>query len=86
MENKIETAEELINWLESVSDKLPKTVRDHLSINIKGYAKSHVKVALKVASENAKVKTHYPNPYSSEVDIIIEKNSILNAYPEDLIK
>lgn len=85
----METAEDLINWLESVSNKLPKTVRDHLSINIKGYAKSHVKAALIEASEKAKITLyadHRLGPSYKLEDPYINKDSILNAYPKENIK
>ena len=51
------------------------------------FAKLHVTKALETASENGEVEEHYSNPYDQESLIhIVNKDSILNAYPLDNIK
>ena len=89
--NKIPTAEELYN-------QFPHTVVGYIS---KGnciaiaqvLAKLHVKAALEAAADSAQTKTTscYTNASGNEKgelyeDVeIIDENSILNAYPENLI-
>ena len=48
------------------------------------FAKLHVKEALNQAAENAKAKED-PDDYGTG-DIWVDRNSILNAYPESNIK
>ena len=51
------------------------------------FAKMHVEEALKQASEEAEVEHELSNPYDPNSGYeIVNKDSILNAYPLDLIK
>ena len=50
------------------------------------FAKYHVQEALKKASEDGEVEEYYPNPYTSETRMIVNKDSILNAYDLNQIK
>lgn len=69
------TAEELINQ-EGYHFLNCKNDVENLMI---AYAKMHVKKALEAASENSFTD------YDDDNNIIIDKNSILNAYPESNI-
>ena len=62
------------------------TYDDYIKAMIE-FAKMHVKEALKQASVEAEVEHELSNPYDSNSEYaIVNKNSILNAYPLDLIK
>ena len=51
------------------------------------FAKMHVQEALRLASEEAEVEHELSNPYDPNSGYeIVNKDSILNAYPLDLIK
>ena len=51
------------------------------------FAKYHVQEALRLASEEAEVEHELSNPYDPNSGYeIVNKDSILNAYPLDLIK
>ena len=51
------------------------------------FAKMHVQGALKQASVEAEVEHELSNPYDPNSEYqIVNKDSILNAYPLDLIK
>ena len=51
------------------------------------FAKMHVQEALKQASVEAEVEHELSNPYDPNSEYqIVNKDSILNAYPLDLIK
>ena len=51
------------------------------------FAKMHVQEALKQASVEAEVEHELSNPYDPNSEYqIVNKESILNAYPLDLIK
>lgn len=73
MENKVPTAEEWLDSLplQTLTDELKEDIKDTFYQEMIEFAKLHVEQALECASEN--VGLSY-------------KNSILNAYPLDLIK
>jgi hypothetical protein len=48
------------------------------------FAKLHVKVALEAANENVKYE-FIPENHNSFGKVIIDKDSIINAYPENMI-
>jgi len=53
------------------------------------FAKLHAQAALQSAANKAEIETVYSNPYNPSMgidDVIVNKDSILNAYPLDLIK
>ena len=51
------------------------------------FAKMHVQEALRLASVEAEVEHELSNPYDPNSEYqIVNKDSILNAYPLDLIK
>jgi hypothetical protein len=51
------------------------------------FAKLHLEAALKAAAEEATAEIELGNPYDPESGYpIVNKQSILNAYPLDLIK
>lgn len=99
--NKIPAAEEFIekyldvdcDFMESVRSQMSKMFGfnfDNIPDLMIEFAKLHVKAALEAAADKAKV---VDDPYSycgntgSEYppDQVVDKNSILNAYPENLI-
>ncbi len=58
-------------------------------VAMKEFAKLHVKAALEAASEKAKYDgggTFNNGDYLQSIPITVNKESILNAYPENLIK
>jgi hypothetical protein len=81
----IPTAKELIlresnsNWVNDYSEFV-----ERLEYAFREFAKLHVEAALKEASENAELKYRI-NDISCN-DKILNKNSILNAYPLTNIK
>ena len=91
-ENKIPSAEEFMNretLLKYFNDENP-FITDML---IK-FAKLHVKAALEAAANNLKLyenmRSDTPqimkNPFDTNCDFYIDRDSILSAYPEELIK
>jgi hypothetical protein len=79
MENKIPTAEEFLNS-KSITGIQANTISNWMI----EFAKLHVEMALKEASEKAELKYRI-NDISCN-DKILDKKSILNAYPLTLIK
>ena len=80
--SKIPTAKEFIdeNWRGK-----------GLGLDIKGlmieFAKLHVKEALETASKKAKTKNEWEGNTGSEYcDTVVDRESIINAYPLDNIK
>jgi hypothetical protein len=82
--NKIPTAEELLlEEIKKFSSPLTSESLQVLVINVGNqHAKNHVQAALKAASENVKHETYEFDGKQPAID----KESILNAYPLDLIK
>ena len=81
MENKIPTAEEFFKEKYGSNDRI---AIDNAILLTKEFAKLHVEMALKEASENAELKYRI-NDISCN-DKILDKKSILNAYPLTNIK
>ena len=77
MKNKILTAEELLQQEDCVLNDSYRT--DFIVKQMKEFAKLHVEAALKKATEDAKI-LQYANVAE------INKDSIINAYPLNLIK
>ena len=87
MENKIPTAEEQIEEFKNGFDGLAFQNEAEISITkflMVEFAKLHVEMALKEASEKAELKYRI-NDISCN-DKILNKNSILNSYPLTNIK
>ena len=79
-ENKIPTAKEFALHYFHVTDE---EEHEDVANNLKKFAKLHVKAALASAAENAESITDIDKYiYGS----IVDKGSILSAYPEELIK
>ena len=74
--DNIPTAEEFCKEFKPTG----KTWQDNFHQTIIEFAKLHVQKALEEASE--KVITNWPEIYTVKID----KNSILNSYPLDLIR
>ena len=72
--NNIPTAEEM----ESSGE-----YDDYTSMMI-AFAQLHVKAALVAAADNAELRTE--NMGSSEFQTVVDRNSILNAYPKENVK
>lgn len=72
--NKIPNADE---YFKSIVGELPDNVDWSIKDAMIGFAKLHVKQALETAAEEAKLEMY---------ETWIDKQSILNAYPEDLIQ
>ena len=81
MKNKTPTAEEFLK-----RENLPTDILsgDDINYAMVAFAKLHVEAALKEASENAELKYRI-NDISCN-DKILDKKSILNAYPLTNIK
>lgn len=77
--NKIPTAEEVWNDYHFNYKGQENSLLEAMRV----YTKLHVKAALEAAVENGKVKS-FPSPRGIYFDI--NRESILNAYPETLIK
>ena len=70
-----------------ILDKNNPEFVERLVIAINARTELHVAAALKAAVEKAEIKTEtYSNPNPSEWDKVIDKQSILNAYPKELIQ
>ena len=81
----LESHRKTIFYDEGDLDSLEVMIKDKLI----EFAKLHVKAALKAASKNAKaysIEGDDSAHMEGNIQTIIIKNSILNAYPEDLIK
>jgi len=88
--NKIPTAEEFIRYVYNIENNQtivtnPKT----LSVHLIEFAKFHVQEALKVASEEATITYEIHEDKNTGIEYpakVINKDSILNAYPLENIK
>jgi aspartyl-tRNA synthetase len=78
--NKIPTAEE---FLKEESGRWPRS-QEVISSIMRDFAKLHVKAALEAAF--VKIKEDAMETYGSDVPDCWSDSSILNAYPENLIK
>lgn len=94
MKNKIPTAEEFIKQYFDSKHPGLSSIRtatgiavDEVKLIAISYAKLHVKAALEAAADNAELKAYPYNgcPECGRDDMDVDKNSILNAYPENLI-
>ena len=91
---KIPTAEEFlkdklseIHEEEIFEDLLQKMFTVDISEALIEFAKLHVEVALKVASENAETEEAMGNPYdTNDRYYVVDKESILKSYPLENIK
>ena len=91
MGNNILTAEEF--YQKAIDDR---TIGNDITDLMNAYAKMHVAVALKAASENAlvslakdwirKEETIHPNELIAPITIKVNKDSIINSYPLTNIK
>ena len=83
MENKIPTAEEFL-----IKENLPTDILsgDDINYAMIEFAKLHVEVALKEASENADMDNEYYQSLQEGTSGGIDIESILNAYPLTNIK
>lgn len=79
-ENKIPTAEKFFEDISEVNTKQEFII---LINRVKEFAKLHVKASLKAAAERGVIKKTDAMPDAKRY---IDKNSILNAYPETNIK
>lgn len=81
VDEKIPTAEEfMLDTLESMDQQ--EVERAMIE-----FAKLHVESALKAASINAETKEEYGNPYDTDDRYyVVDKESILKAYPIENIK
>ena len=81
----MKTAEEFLrNSSVTSSDRYDFLSKQELMIE---FAKMHVQEALRLASVEAEVEHELSNPYDPNSEYqIVNKDSILNAYPLDLIK
>ena len=83
--NKIPTAEEILKT--QPDDFEYKTVHERMKDALIQFAKLHVKAALEEAAKGAKIENIWEGNTGSEYcDTIVNKDSILNAYPLDNIK
>lgn len=78
MSNKIPTAEEFLDNYSLDQNTIINRLQE--------FAKLHVEAALKDASEKAIARDTINNPYIREGDLIVDEDSILNAYPLENIK
>lgn len=96
--NKIQTAEEFWDYYKKV--RLSNAQKPEFKECMIEFAKLHVKAALDAAAENAELgyadgryelPDYAEEPFNAVVDDLgnanyIDRNSILNAYPDELIK
>ena len=89
--NKMPTAEEFWNFYKKVM--LSNAQNPDFKKCMIEFAKLHVKAALEAASgrvvlkEVTTITNHETPPYMRrKVETVIDKESILNAYPDELIK
>lgn len=80
MSEKIPTAEEFCKIFQPTC----KTWQENFHQTMIEFAKLHIKPILKAAYKNADIinKAKYPG----DINLQVDEDSILNAYPEDLIK
>jgi hypothetical protein len=86
--NNIPTAEEFLNiGLEESGFEFHGEMKKIASKKLIQFAKLHVEPALKAAAEKATAEIELGNPYDPESGYpIVNQQSILNAYPLNLIK
>lgn len=84
MSNKIPTASDWIKYYFVDDKNRDKTNADMLN----DYTKLHVEAALKAATEKASTEERYPDFYTPGMkkSTVVDKSSILNAYPLTNIK
>lgn len=87
--SKIPTAKEFIEEFITLHSKQNKNLSDDdmmelVANNYKEFAKLHVKAALETASENAVAEIELCR--NDDEYLIVNKQSILSAYPEENIK
>ena len=91
MENKIPTAKEFL-WNGAIitqgdTEPYGRLPNDKVPLVMIEFAKLHVEMALKEASDKAKIKYDYSGNTGSEYcDEYVDPNSILNAYSLTNIK
>lgn len=91
MEKEIVNANDFINYsMDGLNDMLdnspPKFTWSEVMVLMKTFAKYHTELALKAAADKVSMtEASYHNDDGS-ANLIIDKQSILNAYPKDLIK
>lgn len=82
----MKTAEEMIKPLDVVFvNKLSENEIAEIAFVMREFAKYHAEAALKAASENAEAIDGWSTPFSGN-SASVDKESILNAYPEENIK
>jgi len=91
--NKIPTAEDFLQEHSKIShfydDKTNQMVCFSADVQkaLIEFAKLHVKAALETASKKAKTKNEWEGNTGSEYcDTVVDRESIINAYPLDNIK
>lgn len=82
MKNKIPTAEEFCKNYTRLRSAM--AIQDLIEC-MNEYAKLHVKAALEAAAENVCMEHEEGSVINPEGDWYINKKSILNSYPENLI-
>ena len=81
---KISTAEEFLDAWFNRKGYVVIDQADDIDEALVEYAQIHVKAALKAASEKATVSMRHTRPFS-EKRPVVDKESILSAYPESNI-
>lgn len=85
--NKIHTAEQFFEQWCKNKGYISIDEADDIKECLIEFTKLHVEAALKTAAEKAETYLEtYSSPYSSEWTRLIDKKSILNAYPLENIK
>ena len=84
----MKTAEEFLKNFNEEENNIDKLYYDsYVKKAMIEFAKMHVQEALRLASVEAEVEHELSNPYDPNSEYqIVNKESILNAYPLDLIK
>ena len=94
-ENKIPSAEEFLNnYRFKAGEHIGNSDFDTIAKYAMDFAKLHVKAALDAAANNLKLyenmRSDTPqimkNPFDTNCDFYVDKDSILVVYPEELIK
>lgn len=92
MKNKLPTAEEFLNEHHQIShyydDKGKQMVVPDSQVQqaMIEFTKLHVQAALEAAAEQSRLKKDCVYNDAQECRTVVNKQSILNAYPENLIK
>ena len=84
----MKTAEEFLKNFNEEENNIDKLYYDsYVKKAMIEFAKMHVQESLRLASVEAEVEHELSNPYDPNSEYqIVNKDSILNAYPLDLIK